>query len=124
MNNTLLDTPEFTPGPLEINNNPRNGRPQVNLSLFAPESLGQLGNAKRRFFHGPGINNFDMTLAKSTRLTESKSLDFRIEAFNVFNHAQFYGPSSVDGEINDPEFGHIVSAQAPRLIQLAAKFYF
>jgi len=42
----------------------------------------------------------------------------------VFNHAQFYGPSSVDGEINDPEFGHIVSAQAPRLIQLALKFYF
>lgn len=124
VNNSLLDTPEFTPGPLEINNNPRNGRPQVNLSLFAPESLGQLGNAKRRFFHGPGINNFDMTLAKSTRLTESKSLDFRVEAFNVFNHAQFYGPSSVDGEINDPEFGHIVSAQPPRLIQLAVKFAF
>jgi hypothetical protein len=92
--------------------------------LFAPESLGQLGNAKRRFFHGPGINNFDMTLAKSTRLTESKSLDFHIEAFNVFNHAQFYGPASANGEINDPEFGHIASAQAPRLIQLAMKFAF
>jgi hypothetical protein len=104
--------------------NPRNGRPEINISLFAPEALGQLGNTKRRFFHGPGINNFDMTLSKSTRLTESESLDFRIEAFNVFNHAQFYGPSSVDGEINDPQLGHIVSAQPPRLIQLALKFYF
>jgi hypothetical protein len=104
--------------------NPRNGRPEIKISLFALEALGQLGNAKRRFFHGPGMNNFDMTLSKSTGLTESKSLDFHIEASNVFNHAQFYGPSSVDGEINDPQFGHIVSAQPTRLIQLAVKFYF
>ncbi len=33
-----------------------------------------------------------------------------MEAFNVFNHAQFYGPSSVDGEVNDPNFGSVVSA--------------
>jgi hypothetical protein len=30
----------------------------------------------------------------------------------------------VDGEVNDPDFGHVVSAAAPRLLQLAAKFYF
>jgi hypothetical protein len=119
-----LDTPEYNGAPLQINNNPRNGRPEVNLSAFSPEPLGVLGNTKRRIWHGPGINNFDITLQKSTRLTESKSLDFRVEIFNVFNHAQFYGPDSVDGEINDPQFGHIVSAQAPRLIQLAAKFVF
>ncbi len=58
------------------------------------------------------------------RLTESKSFDIRVEAFNVFNHAQFYGPASVDGEVNDPNFGSVVSAAAPRLIQVAAKFRF
>jgi len=125
VNNNLLDTPVFTPGPLEINTNPRNGRPEFNTALFAPEAPGQLGNARRRFFYGPGINNFDIQLTKSLRLTESKSLDFRAEAFNAFNHAQFYGPATVDGEVEDTQtFGTVVSAADPRLIQLALKFSF
>ncbi len=124
VNNQLLDTPAFTPGPLQINTNPRNGRPAFNTSLFQPEALGQLGNAPRRFFYGPGINNFDIQLTKNLPLTESKSLDFRVEAFNVFNHAQFYGSAAVDGEVNDSTFGTIVSAADPRLIQAVAKFNF
>jgi Carboxypeptidase regulatory-like domain len=124
VNNYLLDTPQFTPGALNINTNPRNGKPAFNTGLFAPEPLGVLGNVPRRFFHGPGINDFDVQLTKNIRLTESQSLDLRIEAFNVFNHPQFYGPSAVDGTIQDSNFGQIVSAQAPRLVQLAAKFYF
>ncbi len=125
VNNNLLDTPEFTPGPLQINRNPRNGRPEFNTSLFSTEPLGQLGNSRRRFFYGPGINNFDMQLTKNVRLTESKSLDLRIEGFNVFNHAQFYGPGAVDGEVGDTQtFGTVVSAVDPRLIQVAAKFTF
>jgi hypothetical protein len=86
--------------------------------------MGELGNAKRRNFYGPGINNFDLTLQKLFRLSEAKSLEFRLEGFNAFNHAQFYGPASVDGQVEDPNFGQIVSAQAPRLVQLAAKFSF
>jgi hypothetical protein len=53
-------------------------------------------------FYGPGIENFDMTLEKDLRLSEARSLQFRLEAFNAFNHAQFYGPASVDGQIEDP----------------------
>ena len=124
VNNNLLDTPQFTLGPLEINTNPHNGKPAFNTSLFKPEALGQLGNARRRFFYGPGINNFDIQLTKNVRLSESKSFDLRVEAFNVFNHAQFYGPAAVEGEVNDTTFGTIVSAADPRLIQLAAKFVF
>jgi Carboxypeptidase regulatory-like domain len=124
INNYLLDTPEYNRGPLDINANPRNGRPEFNTSALASEKLGQLGNAPRRFFYGPGISNFDMTLVKVLRVAESKSLEFRLEAFNVFNHAQFYGPASVDGEVNDPHFGEVVSAAPPRLAQLAMKFTF
>jgi hypothetical protein len=125
VNNNLLDTPEFTGGPLQINTNPRNGRPAFNTALFATEPLGKLGNARRRFFYGPGINNFDMQITKSVRLTESKAMDLRVEAFNAFNHAQFYGPGAVDGEVNNTStFGTIVSAVDPRLVQLAAKFTF
>jgi hypothetical protein len=47
-----------------------------------------------------------------------------VEAFNIFNHAQFYGPTSVDGNINSSSFGQVVSAAAPRLMQVALKFNF
>lgn len=125
INNYLLDTPQYNGAPLDVNTNPRNSRHEFNTSAFTTEPLGQLGNVPRRFFYGPGIDNFDMTLSKVLPVTESKSFEFRVEAFNVFNHAQFYGPASVDGEVNnDPHFGQVISAAAPRLVQLAAKFNF
>ncbi|MGB7132352.1 MAG: hypothetical protein WBD59_16170, partial [Candidatus Sulfotelmatobacter sp.] len=116
--------PQYHGGPLDINTNPRNGRAEFNTSAFSTETLGRLGNVPRRFFCGPGISNFDLTLAKMLRLTESKSIEFRLEAFNAFNHAQFYGPAAVDGEVNDANFGQVVSAASPRLVQVAAKFTF
>jgi hypothetical protein len=124
LNNQLLDTPEYLGGPLDINTNPRNGKPEFNPAAFSLEALGQLGNAARRSFHGPGIENFDMQMSKTVRLREAVSLAIRAEAFNVLNHAQFYGPASVDGEVNDSNFGSVVSAAAPRLVQVAAKFTF
>ena len=57
-------------------------------------------------------------------MKDATSLDFRLEAFNVFNHAQFYGPASVDGQEEDAHFGDIDGAAAPRLVQLAIKFAF
>jgi hypothetical protein len=124
-NNYLLDTPQYLPGSLKINTNGRNGRPAFNTALFPEEQLGQLGNAKRRVFYGPGINNFDMALQKNLRFAEARSLEVRLESFNTFNHAQFYGPAAVDGQVEDTQnFGKIVSAAAPRLVQLAAKFSF
>ena len=124
INNTPLDTPDYTPGQLDINNNPRNGQPYFNTALFSLPPLGSAGTADRRFFSGPGIDNYDMTLQKSLRLTESKSVQIRLDAFNVFNHAQFYGPSSVNGNINSATFGQVVSAAAPRLVQIAIKMVF
>ncbi len=122
VNNYLLDTPQHLPGPLEINTNGRNGKPAFNAALFPEESLGQLGNAKRRIFYGPGINNFDLTLQKNVRLVESKSLQFRVEAFNAFNHAQFYGPASVDGQVEDSELRPDRQRRgAPRLLQISRK---
>jgi len=65
-----------------------------------------------------------MALLKTIGLTELKSLELRIEAFNVFNHAQFFGPQSVNGNISSSTFGQVVSAASPRLLQLGAKFLF
>ncbi len=124
INNNGVDTPNVTPGNMEINTDPRNGRPAFNTSLFSLPALGQMGTAGRRFFYGPGIANSDLALLKNLHLTESKSLQFRVEAFNVANHAQFYGAAAVNGNISSPSFGRVVSAADPRLLQLAVKFYF
>jgi hypothetical protein len=123
-NNYLLDTPQQLPGSLHVNTNGRNGKPAFNTGLFPEENLGQLGSAKRRSFYGPGIEDFDTTLKKNLRITERASMDFRLETFNTFNHAQFYGPAAVDGQENDSAFGQIQSAQQPRLVQLAARLSF
>ena len=119
-----MDTPNCPPGPLELNTNPRNGRPAFNTALFSLPDLGQLGTAARRFLYGPGIENLDMALQRTIRLAESRSLQIRFEGFNVLNHAQFYGPASVSGNISSANFGQILNAASPRLLQLAAKFCF
>jgi hypothetical protein len=124
INNLAVDELEYTPGPLDLNHNPRNGNPYFNTALFSLPSLGSPGNSGRRMFSGPGIENYDLTLQKNFKLTESKSLELRLDAFNVFNHAQFYGPGSVDGNISSATFGHVVGAAAPRLLQIAAKIVF
>jgi Carboxypeptidase regulatory-like domain len=127
INNFGIDLPDYTRGPLNLSNNPRkNNQLYFNTSLFSVNAIGTPGNASRRFFYGPGINNYDMALAKSLPLTESKTLMFRIETFNTFNHAQFYGPASVDGNISDlgTTFGHVVSSAPGRVMQFSAKFNF
>ena len=124
VNNSGVDEPEYAPGALESNHNPRNGNSYFNTSLFSLQPLGTPGNSPRRFFYGPGSANFDMALSKKLALSESKALLFRIEAFNVFNHAQFFGPLSVDGVLGSPSFGDVVSAAPPRLLQAALKFAF
>jgi len=116
-----VDVPNFTPGKVLADTNPRHNNLYFNTSLFSNEQLGQFGNSRRRFFHGPGLNNWDITLAKLTKITENKALELRFEAFNLFNHAQFTNPS---GEINSSEFGLVTGARDPRIMQLGARFSF
>lgn len=125
INNYGVDEPDYAGGPLDLNHNPRHGA-YFNSSQFSENTLGTPGTSRRRFFSGPGMDNYDLALLKSVRLTEAKSLQFRFEAFNAFNHAQFFGPQAVDGNIADlgGTFGEVVSAQPARVAQLGAKFIF
>jgi hypothetical protein len=115
-----VDVPNFAGGHVLATTNPRKGGTYFNTSLFSNEQLGQFGNSSRRFFHGPGLNNWNIALLKTTKITESKELQLRFEGFNVFNHAQFQNPT---GEINST-FGVVTSARDPRIMQVAAKFLF
>jgi hypothetical protein len=91
-----------------------------NTDAFQPSAIGLEGDARRRFFHGPGQNNWDIALSKSTILTERTNLQFRAEFFNVFNHAQFLTPSG----ILSGTFGQVTQAAAPRIGQLSLKLNF
>jgi carboxypeptidase family protein/TonB-dependent receptor-like protein len=117
-----VDVPNFSGGgPVLADTNPRDGKPYFNTSLFSNEQLGQFGNSRRRFFHGPGLNNFTMALLKTTKITEGRELQLRLEAFNLLNHAQFMNPT---GEINSSQFGLVTGARDPRILQVGAKFLF
>ncbi len=124
INNNGLDTLNVLPGALDLNFNPRNGKPAFQTALFSLPSLGTMGNTRRRYFAGPGMDNFDTALQKNVQLVRGNSLQLRGEVFNTFNHAQFYGPAAVDGNFSDTTFGAIVNAASPRLMQLAARFVF
>lgn len=124
VNATSIDMPNYDGTGNKLNRNPRNGKPYFNIAAFTPNLFGTQGNAKRRMFYGPGIDNYDMALHKATALKEGRSLEIRLEMFNVFNHSQFYSNGSVDGNIGDASFGQVLHAADPRIGQIAAKFTF
>ncbi len=117
-----------------------------NPNLFvAPTGL-TFGDAGRNSFRNPSRTNFDMALAKIFPMSEGRSLEFRIETFNTFNHTQFriYDPSNpgntgnnviscyggASNSAGDPgclassSFLHPVDAHRPRTLQLGVKFLF
>ena len=83
--------------------------------------IGQFGNAGRNILTAPGVQQWDFSLLKDFRFTESKKLQFRAEFFNIFNHANFGVPVN---DMNSPNVGQVQTASDGRLIQLALKFAF
>src|SRR6266545_193035 len=96
-------------------------RSGVNNPFFRRVTPGRFGNLGRNVFHGPGINNWDFSVLKRTKITETQQIEFRGEFFNVFNHAQFNNPN---GNIGSANFGLVSTTRDPRLIQLALKYLF
>ncbi len=111
----------------DVTCNPNDGAPHTttdwfNRSCFTQPALGTYGDAGRNIILGPGYFNSDMSLVKSFRLgTEDRKIEIRAEAFNIFNHPNFTRISDLTAD--DPNFGLIQSAAAPRQIQLAVKLY-
>ena len=83
------------------------------------------GNAGLGIVLGPGQNNWDMALAKTTKvggIREGATLEFRSEFFNAFNHPQFSNPAA---SVTSATYGKISSMSVnPRLIQFALKYSF
>jgi len=128
-----VDTPNLI-APVVIENPRNTGGHYFSTSSFGPSALGSEGDSRRRFFHGPGINNFDFCLLKDTRITERFDLQFRGEFFNLFNHTQFETPSGITGFTFDTmtqkyvptssSFGVVPGTLPGRIGQLSLKLYF
>ncbi len=124
-----VDTPNLV-GPLDITDPRKTGGQYFSPVAFGPSALGTEGDARRRFFHGPGINNWDFALLKDTKITERFDLQFRAEFFNIFNHTQFLTPSGITGfntttgAATSQSFGVVAGAAQPRIGQLSLKLYF
>ena len=121
----------------------------LNTAAFvAPQGL-TFGNAGRNFLNNPHRLNFDMTLQKNFKITEGSNLEFRAEAFNIFNHTQFriynsnlgntanntiscygtissgYSAAGDNGScLSGSAFLHPVDAHRPRTVQLGLKYSF
>lgn len=90
---------------------------------WAAETGARFGNAGRNNLIGPAFYNVDAGLFKNFRITERVKLQFRAEALNLFNHANFANPQ---GDINNANFGYITSTVGigERNIRFAARVSF
>ena len=105
------------------NDGPKTIDKWFNTDAFALPALGTYGNAPRNIVIGPGIFNFDTSIIRNFRLSGSRSLQFRLEAFNVLNQPVWNDPNM--SMANLASFGTINSTRKPmRELQVGAKFVF
>jgi len=89
-------------------------------------TLRTYGSFRRNSLSGPGLVNLDVSLSKTTAITERLKLEIRGDFFNLLNHAEFANPDTTP---TDGTFGQIKNTGVPgdereRIIQLAARFSF
>jgi hypothetical protein len=96
-------------------------RAYYNPCAFVAQPAGTFGNEGRNILFGPGRYNVDSAITRSFRIREKYRLDFRGEAFNVLNHANWGNPSSaLSGAL-----GLITGASnSARILQAAMKLVF
>jgi hypothetical protein len=79
------------------------------------------GTLGRNAIRGPGLINMDLALSKHFKFYEKVDAELRMDAFNVFNHANFGNPNT---NINSVNFGQVSTTQGPRVVQIALHFRF
>ena len=92
-----------------------------NTAAFVQNAPGTYGNAGRNSIQGPGSFNMDMSLMRHIVVRERQYFEIRAEAFNVLNHANFQNPGTTQSSQN---FGRVLAANDPRILQFAVKFVF
>jgi hypothetical protein len=82
------------------------------------------GPGNRNIFVGPGLWNLDLAMLKNFQMpwSDSHRLQFRVDAFNLFNHVNFSNPTT--NFANQGTFGNITSDNGPRVLQLGLRYLF
>jgi len=119
------DRPDITGTP----HDPHTVSEWFDTSVYTAPAAGTWGDVGRNSVRGPGRDNWNVSLFKNFRFSESRgsNLQFRAEFFNLWNHTQFQGGAwngGVSANLGSSNFGQITSAWDPRIIQLALKLYF
>ena len=92
-----------------------------NTAAFSAVPVYVIGNSSRNPVRGPGLQNADLMLGKTFRITERSGLEFRAEVFNVSNTPPLNDPN---GSFGSAAFGSITSAGNPRVFSFAVKVHF
>jgi hypothetical protein len=109
--NQILDDPY---GDKTVNN-------WLNPRAFEQPALGTHGNARRNGYEGPGRQVVDLSLVRTFRFRGTHALEARLESFNAFNWFLLNNPNTT---LNNANFGRILSAADPRIMQFALKYAF
>src|SRR5215469_5481217 len=112
--------PNVVPGQPVVVQNPSIGG-WFNTAAFVAPPPDQYGNARRNSIIGPGALLFDMAFTMVFPLKESRLLDFRAQATNIFNMPQY---TTIDTVLNSPTFGRVTGVGAMRALTLTARFRF
>jgi hypothetical protein len=102
---------------------------QLDIAAFKAPATGKFGNLGRDTFHGPSAFNWDLSLFKNFKLWEAQTVQFRAEAFNMFNTPQFSNPAAA---LSSPStFGRTLSTigavggfGSNRQVQFALRYSF
>jgi hypothetical protein len=122
-----FDRPDYVDGQSLLAPNPTAFQ-WINRAAFAANQRGRFGNAGRNIIRAPGFQDVDLSISKNTTIKEGYTVQFRAEAFNLFNHPNLGQPVNV---VNNAAFGTIQATRtvrgdlgSSRQIQLGMKFIF
>ena len=80
-----------------------------------------IADQAKNIFAGPVFKDVDLGLFKNTKVSERLNIQFRAEAFNLFNRVNLYNPN---GNMGSPQFGQSTAAFPSRQMQLSLRFIF
>jgi hypothetical protein len=113
--------PNVVPGVSQLCSDPNPGCWLNRAAFDANTPFGTIGNLARSSVPGPGFFEIDTAVSRTFRFAEKKSFELRGEAFNLTNS---YRAGPVTTNLTSPQFGQILTAQDPRIMQVAGKFVF
>lgn len=105
----------------QLDDAPKDRFNYFNTGCFTQPEFGRWGRSSIGLLNSPGINNWNMTLAKSFELRENDRLEVRLETYNTFNHTQW---GSINTNLISPGFGTVPGTRPARQIQLALFYKF